>query len=370
MDTVDALVVGGGPAGAAFAITLAAEGRSVVILDRSAPPGPRSGDVLPPEIRPVLQHLGVWDRFRSDGHLATPSLCSAWGSAEAVSQDFIWGPYGEGWHVDRRRFDNTMLRVAEKNGADVRRSTRATRATPDLLGDERWYVDAMTDGRSLRFAAAFLIDASGRGSSLARLRSARRMIYDRLLGVVATMEPSVAGLSIDNRMLLEATENGWWYSAPVPGSRQVVGWMTDPDLTSMAAGGLLDLWHHELDRAPHTRARMSSAVARVGVVAANSCCRRAADGRWLAVGDAAAAYDPLSGQGVLRALETGQLAAAAVIAAQAGNTRALDDYADTLTLTFRRYLRLRSEYYCAERRWPDSLFGSAVILIRGSLTPL
>ncbi len=370
MDTVDALVVGGGPSGAAFAITLAAEGRSVAILDRSTPPGPRPGDALPPEIRPVLQHLGVWDRFRSDGHLATPGLLSAWGREEAVSQDFIWGPYGEGWHVDRRRFDDMMLLAAQEAGADVRRSTRATRATLNPLGGQPWHVDAMTDGRSLRFGAAFLIDASGRGSSLARLTSARRMVYDRLVGVVATVEPPEAGLSIDNRMLLEATETGWWYSAPIPGSRRVVGWMTDPDLRNMSAGRLLDLWRYELDRAPHTRRRMSTAVARVGLVAANSCCRRAAHGRWLAVGDAAAAYDPLSGQGVLRALETGQLAAAAVIAAQAGKTRALTDYADALTLTFRRYLRLRAEYYGAERRWPNSPFWQRRQIDTGPLTPL
>jgi hypothetical protein len=45
-----------------------------------------------------------------------------------------------------------------------------------------------------------------------------------------------------------------------------VAWMTDPDLRDKAAGRLRDLWHRELDRAPHTRAglpRVPSAALRV-----------------------------------------------------------------------------------------------------------
>jgi flavin-dependent dehydrogenase len=354
MEKFDAVVVGGGPAGSAFAITLAAAGQSVAVLDRSTPPGSRSGDVLPPEVRPVLEQLGVWDRFRSDGHVASPGLLAAWGQEEAVSQDFIWRPYGEGWQVDRRRFDEMLLRAAEAAGAVVHRTTRATTC---LHRGQGWHVEAATDGSDLRLDAAFLVEASGRGSTLTGSPAARRTVYDRLVGVVATVERSLGEGSVDQRLLLEATQNGWWYSAPVPGPWLVVAWMTDPDLRGKAAGRLRDLWHHELDRAPHTRARVPpTALVRIGVVAANSCCRRAARGRWLAVGDAAAAYDPLSGQGVVRALDMGQSAAAAVIAAQVDTTPALDDYADAVARDFRRYLWLRRESYGAERRWPNSPF--------------
>jgi flavin-dependent dehydrogenase len=336
------------------ALQLAAAGRSVAVLDRSAPASARSGDVLPPTARPVLEELGVWDRFRSDGHLASPGILSAWGHEEPVSQDFIWSPYGDGWHVDRRRFDEMLVRAAEEAGATV---YRAARAKGGLLRGRGWQVDAVTDGPIVRLDAEFLVEAAGRASSLSRLPAARKTIYDRLVGVVATVEPSCGEVWVDHRMLLEAAEDGWWYSAPIPGPRLVVAWMTDPDLRNKTAGRLRDLWHHELDRVPHTRARVPPrAVARVGVIAANSYCRRAAHGRWLAVGDAAAAYDPLSGQGIVQALKMGQEAAAAVVAAQTGATRALDDYADAVAEGFHQYLRLRREYYRAERRWPNSPF--------------
>src|SRR2546422_9913481 len=59
----DVLIAGAGPAGCAGAISLAdfAPGLSVCLVD--APQGFRIGETVPPQIRPVLEHLGVWRSF-------------------------------------------------------------------------------------------------------------------------------------------------------------------------------------------------------------------------------------------------------------------------------------------------------------------
>lgn len=392
MDTYDAVVAGGGPAGSAFAITLAAAGRSVAVLDRGASPGLRSVDVLPPEVRPVLAELGVWERFRSAGHRPAPGILAAWGRAEPVAHDHIRNCFGEGWHVDRRRFADMLLDAAGAAGAIVWPATRVTRASEGAFrggpgrggpGHDRpghgrgshgeggrgggglgrgcdgggWHVDAVTDGRAIGLHAGYFVEATGRAASLTRLPAAKATACDRLVGVLATVEPSCTGGPTDHRMLVEASANGWWYSARLPDARSIVTWMTDPDVRERCPGTLGDLWHRELDGTLHTRLRVPGGTGcGVGVVAANSWVRRAACGRRLAVGDAAAAYDPLSGHGVLRALRTGQLAAAAVVAAQDGSAGALDRYADGVAEQFGRYVRLRRGFYRGEHRWPDSLF--------------
>lgn len=314
----------------------------------------RAGDVLPPSVRPVLEELGVWERFQADGHVASPGILTAWGEHEPRAQDFIWSPYGEGWHVDRRRFDEMLAGAADRAGALVYQATRATRADPR---GEGWRVEAEREGEAIRLDADFLVEATGRAASLTRREAVRSRAYDRLVAAVASIEaPAGAGWT-DPRMLVEASENGWWYSAPVPGARMVVAWMTDPDINAMTAGGLQDLWLRELGGARHTHARVPpGTVADPRVVGARSCRRRAAEGRWLAAGDAAAAYDPLSGEGVMRALQTGRGAAGAVVATQAGDPGALDAYAELVDEDFRRYLRLRTEYYHREERWSGSAF--------------
>src|SRR5262249_48378289 len=84
--------------------------------------------------------------------------------------------------------------------------------------------------------------------------------------------------------------------------------------------------------------------------------RRVAGSRWLAVGDAAATLDPLCGQGVYRALESGLRAAAAVTAFLSGNHAAVRAYATHAEAEFAADLRERSAHYRAEGRWPASPF--------------
>lgn len=74
------------------------------------------------------------------------------------------------------------------------------------------------------------------------------------------------------------------------------------------------------------------------------------------MGDAAIAFDPLSSQGVYKALESGINAARAIQNYFAGDDTALQDYAVEVQREFDNYLLMRSEYYGRETRWPHSIF--------------
>jgi flavin-dependent dehydrogenase len=74
------------------------------------------------------------------------------------------------------------------------------------------------------------------------------------------------------------------------------------------------------------------------------------------VGDAAASFDPLSSQGIVRALESGRRAAAAIHDHFAGDRSALQRCTLALHEQFERYLDARLEYYRREPRWPHAVF--------------
>ena len=64
------VIVGGGTAGCATAIALAARGvEDVVVVESERAPGSRIGEAVPPACRDVLNRLGVWDDFLAQGHL-------------------------------------------------------------------------------------------------------------------------------------------------------------------------------------------------------------------------------------------------------------------------------------------------------------
>ncbi len=333
-------MIGGGPAGCAAAILLAREGARVALLERSAYETARIGETLPPEVRLPLQRLGVWDRFLAEGHTASPGVAAAWGQAEPYANDFILNPYGSGWQVDRARFDRMLASAAEAAGAAVRQGAEVVGC---FRGEPSGGWELAVAGAADPVSAAFLVDATGRASPLRRILGARRIVHDRLVALVG-----FAGADEDRRALIEATPHGWWYSAGLPDGRLVLAFHTD------ARPGLRAEWADHLAGAPHTSARVAG-VRATGVRHAAAGTQRlepAAAGSWLAVGDAAAAHDPISGLGVYWALESGMEAAQAVLAGRPG----VAAYARAAEVRFGDYLAQRAMYYRAETRWPDSPF--------------
>src|SRR5262249_50722034 len=120
-----------------------------------------------------------------------------------------------------------------------------------------------------------------------------------------------------------------------------------------------DYWLRQLEKAKHTRSRIESAVPSSGprFFAANSSrLDRAAGENWLAIGDAAMAFDPLSGQGVYKALQSACRAAEAIHQHSTGNTWAFQEYAAAVAQDFDSYQITRRAFYSRERRWPCSAF--------------
>jgi flavin-dependent dehydrogenase len=181
------------------------------------------------------------------------------------------------------------------------------------------------------------------------------MQFDRLVALVGRMclsEPLVA----EPELLLEAEENGWWYSAPQPDGTLLVAFTTDSDLApARGRAGLTERWEAALARTTHTRARVGSAqlLGPIRPVRADSGLLLPDRGaQWRAVGDAAMACDPLAGNGVARALRT-------AIAAAEEIERQLDGEGPSVSgvpAAFAEYLDQRARYYRVEGRWPSAPF--------------
>ncbi len=80
---------------------------------------------------------------------------------------------------------------------------------------------------------------------------------------------------------------------------------------------------------------------------------------WLAVGDAAGAYDPLTSQGIYKALAGGLQAADAITDRLSGEARDFTAYGESLARSWEEYLKLRAHLYTRETRWPGEPFWQA-----------
>jgi flavin-dependent dehydrogenase len=359
-DAYEVVVVGGGPAGAAAAIILARAGCRVLLLEGSSGKGFKIGEALPPASRPFLQELGVWDSFVADEHLPCYGNLSAWGSSHLHCTDFIFDPNGNGWHLDRPRFDVLLRREASLAGAMVRTATTLRKIVRQPSGD--WLLTLTREGREISVCCHWLIDATGRRCVIARGQGARRRADDTLVALFAVFSPSKDSrlADQDSRTLIEAAPDGWWYTALLPSKQWVVAYLIDADLFPRTSD-IRSIYTSLLSCTERIRDCLTAhryiLQTNPKVVPANTSRldHTMGDG-WLAVGDAALSFDPLSSQGILTSLYTGMKAGEALVERLSGNPDALANYGHRLAVIYNAYLRNRSTYYMLEERWAERPF--------------
>ena len=159
---------------------------------------------------------------------------------------------------------------------------------------------------------------------------------------------------------METTETGWWYAAPINSTRSICMLVTDHDLLPRGPGlALRAWWLDHLSRTKHIPPRLweLSPLNELIVRSARSQRLDVQSGPgWLAVGDAAMAFDPLASQGIAKAFDCGRKAAAYIAAYLAGDRLALERLALQFDHEYAAYRTIRNQYYKLETRWPASIF--------------
>jgi len=341
----DALVIGAGTAGAVTARQLQRAGLCTLLVGRPAA-GFKPGESLPGAARPLLRDLDLLTALECSAPLPNLGNLASWEGDALIPTDFIHDPQGLGWHLDRPRFDACLLDLARSSGvplivAQVNHVERAGQA---------WRVG--TDAGE--FSAHYLVDASGRHGVLRRRLGLATVRDIPLVAVYACGRDDHE----DRRTLLEATPHGWWYSAPLPGGRRIAVLHADTAHASQLVRAP-QLWYQHLGETRHLRRLCNTAEAwgPVRATGAGGCALRMPQGAgWLAVGDAALAFDPLSSQGIFNALYTSMRGAQAVVAHCDGDLQHAQAYTECLQQVRQQYLLRVQHYYQSQPRWPQSLF--------------
>lgn len=352
------IVVGGGPAGAVAATVLARRGLSAITLEADCEPNSKVGECLPPNVNPLLDYLGIKDKL-SDYHLPSYGNRAVWGSDIPFERDFIYEPHGTGWHLDRRKFEETLSATAIEAGADWRYGWRLMNCSKQKRG---WRLKVKKQSGEAELEADFVVDATGRSARFAKAIGLRRVRYDRLIGIASVLKSQKTAPVKDSFTLVEAVESGWWYSSLLPAGELMVIYMTDSDL--LAEHQTLrhgEGWLSQLEKSNSTLSRVRDgeyvAASEPHIHAASSeRTSRIAGERWLAVGDAAASYDPLSSYGINAAMGAGFHAASAIADFIAGRDDALQSYARMMDRAYAQYLMMNYGYYGMERRWTGKQF--------------
>ncbi len=351
-------ILGGGPAGMATALSLLQHNPAltVVVVERSGYDQPRIGETLPPNARPLLEQLKIWPRFLRAGHLPAYGTSAAWGSSTLQANESFFSLHGHGWHLDRCAFDGMLAQAAIERGAILHKYTQILRC--QRQPDQHWQLTAQTeDGPPWQVSARFVVDATGRLAWFARQQGAKHIVYDQLTSAAVLFEIVAEG--IDTYSLVETCESGWWYSALLPAKRMMVMCMSDADLLRQQRLKIPARWLAQAQQSAHTWNRLQKAQPLERPSTYTARTQRldpVAGAGWLAVGDSASTFDPLSSQGIYKALQSGIFASYAILDWFKGQPAGLERYMALHEHEFEQYRATWASYYAIEQRWPTAPF--------------
>ena len=322
----DVAVVGGGPAGSAAAITLARKGRDVVLVDRATFPRDKCcGDGLTTAALRHLQALGLRPDTVASWHPVTLAILRS--PSGRTAELPLSGPGTFAAVARRADLDAALLDVARAEGVKVHDGHALTgvtvppgeqcvRLAVDGLGTVRSRYVVGADGMWSPVRKALLGGAGDPAGYLGEWHAFRQ--YFRNGGPEASR-----GLWV---WFEEDLLPGYLWSFPLPDGRLNVGYGLQRGsrrAPEPMGKRMSQLWPELLARphirsvlgegaepeAPHKAWPIPARIERTPLVAAG--------GRALFVGDAARATDPMTGEGIGQALESGILAAEAIITAGA-----------------------------------------------------
>jgi len=312
---------------------LAGRGLSVTLVARADEHRDRPGESLSPAANGLLAELGVADAFAAGPHRQSNATFSAWGSPLLAQRNSVTQLDGVGHVIDRTAFERMLTDAVARTAIPVQSDIPPAR---------------------------FIIDCSGRAAVVGRRFAARRRV-DRLLAACAFLPQREPNVEPTQATLIETVPEGWWYASLVPDGRLALALFADHDTMPRHIGRDGTVWRAAIGRTQYIEQWIDSAC-----FDADTPVRLAGAGTswldpvygydWIAAGDAAASFDPLSSHGITSALWTGRKAALAAAAALRGDDTPLKAYGTTMQQVVEDFLRQRRAIYGRERRFSDHPF--------------
>jgi len=354
----DCVVIGGGPAGSAFAGIAAkhAPNASILVLEKARFPRWRIGESTIPVANTVLRELGVYDELYNGGAVKKVGITFVWGRDRVPwNADYlqIAGDRGElgpertidvlgqdlstfsdrftpsrmpfvGFNVERSSFDQMLLSRARELGAECREGVGVAEILREngAVCGVRYRDEQGIEGV---IETPFVLDASGLAALCTRGQRVRDpemnnfAVHGYFSG--AEWKSTLSGTRAATTVFIASVPLGWIWYFPIGADLMSVGFVTHRRHFRDALAGRDPerLYREALESCPEIKEQLRYATLRddilpqqkrVGVTQDWSSWAESPVGDgWAAAGDAAVFVDPILSSGVTLALQSGHRAA-------------------------------------------------------------
>ena len=319
----DVLIVGAGPAGIAAALTLAATGKDVLVIDKAVFPRDKCcGDGLTTGALRILEMLGFDPDSVPNYHVCT----DVWLRSPSGREIQLDLPNKNGDHASttsqfaaiapRIELDNALVQHARTRGVRIVESCAFVSVLSQTSHDITVATDLVNEYKEI--TARFVVAADGMWSPVRKALGAAQSGY---LGEWHAFRQYVSNVTGPARERLYVWFDadllpGYAWSFPLPNGRANFGFGILRG-SKYSVQDMKSLWPELLAR-PHIRQSLGDDAVLEGrhtawPIPAQVTSATLSIGRALFIGDAVCAADTMTGEGIGQALLTGVLAGEAII---------------------------------------------------------
>ncbi len=306
-DTYDAIIIGGGPAGATTALCLARAGKRVIIIEKNEFPRFHVGESFLPRGYDLIQELGLGERLSQIPQVAKYGAEFGFGAGKASTYfTFDQALHDEGptaFNIERAPFDKMLLDAAVEEGAALRVPATVKKIVRLSEGDVAVDIGGET------ISGRFLLDASGQTTLLGRHLGTRRTLENHRKVAYFGHFENVERLPgrAEGHPTVAMCDEGWFWMINIDERRTSIGFVLDADIAKTIDCPASDMLFWGIERCPLVRERVTNATlpTMTHTIADYSYyCRPFSGPGYFQVGDAAFFLDPIFSSGIALGMET------------------------------------------------------------------
>jgi flavin-dependent dehydrogenase len=319
----DAIIIGGGPAGASVAAILGEYNHKVLVLEREKFPRYHIGESLIPFTFGPLQRLGLIPEMRKSQFVKKYSVSFVQPDGKRSQPFYFFNRYdketiAQTWQVKRSEFDHMVLNHARNRGAEVREQSAVNKLLRDgerVIGVEV----ASPSGETYEVYAKIVLDASGKEAFASKQQGWR--VNDPYLNKIAVWtyyKGSKRGSGVDEGTtpIAFVPDKGWFWHIPLHDDMISVGIVAEGKyLTRDGVKDPRSMFEREINQNQWIKEHLSTGECTGEFWVTSEYSRHSrycAGPGLLLLGDAFAFLDPVFSSGVMLALKSGILAGEAI----------------------------------------------------------
>lgn len=349
----EVIIVGKGISGLILSSLLAKKGIDHVILSRNDNRKDFAlSETLPPSTLPLLASLNLLALFEENASKSF-GYHSIWGTDRITDNNFFFHhPYKYGLKIDKKRLMNRLAEKVSDKIIDFNFLSKLEQKEHGII------VEILNENETLTVNGKVIVDATGRNRAVLKKLGISVKAYDQLIASICHV-PVVKHSKIKHKVIVESFKEGWGIVSSLNEQTNVISIFTNKNNAVLRELKDYQNWKSVLSETSILKDLLSSGTdCKVMGWDANSAKSvKVAGDNWLAIGDAAISFDPLSSHGISNAVYCANAASKAISAHLEGNAlTSFKTYDQNISQIFDEYLKHKSMLYRAEKRWKESGF--------------